>query len=95
MGWPTERLRPRGRFGAIYQAHMKRCDITPSGLSHRLDLAGHRLHVTAIAHYMSEDRVPSPDRINWFAQALDLDETQTTELHRAAALDYGFEIGDE
>ena len=95
MPWPVDRQRPRSRFGTLFKTHMARVGITPSGLSHRLELAGHRLHITAISHYMSEDRIATPEIVNRFAKALDLDETQTTELHQAAALDHGYEIGEE
>ena len=95
MPWPVEKQRPRGRFGALFQAHMARARITPTGLSHRLELGGHRLHPSAISHYMSEDRTIAPELVNRFAKALDLDEDQTTVLHQAAALDYGYEIGED
>ena len=95
MPWPADRQRPRGRFGLVYQAHMKRLDITPTGLSHRLELNGYSLQPSAIAHYMTEDRTIRPELVNMLARALELDKDQTAELHQAAALDYGYEIGEE
>lgn len=95
MPWPPERQRPRCRFGVVYEAHMTRVGITAKGISHRLELAGHLLHPTAVSHYLSEDRTVAPKLVNLFAKVLELDDEQAIELHQAAALDYGYEIGEE
>ena len=74
---------------------MERLGLTPTGLRHRMELKGKALHISAISHYMTTDRTIAPKLVNRFAQALELDKDQTTRLHRAAALDYGYQIGDE
>ena len=95
MPWPLDRQRPKSRFGSVFRGHMERINITTGGLAHRLELNGTLFSPTVIAHYMAEGRSIRPSLVNKFATALELTKEQREELHQAAALDYGYEIGEE
>ena len=54
---------------------------------------GYRISKQFVCFMASGDRRVPPEQLNRICEVLHLDETERLRLHRAAAIDYGFELG--
>jgi hypothetical protein len=85
---------PRLSFGMEMTKHIIEHGLTLTAL--RLQLQRdhrYKVSVNQLSDLTRSDRLPTPDFINAFGRCLELSKDQVKRLHRAAAIDKGYDIG--
>lgn len=80
-------------FGMELSRHIIAAGLTLTELRRRLAAKHYRVSLNHISDLTRSDRMPTPDFIEALAKVLPLSKDEVRRLHRAAALDKGFDIG--
>jgi hypothetical protein len=88
-----ERRQCRGYFASIMRPVLRELNIPDRKVAMLMRALGHPMSASYVSRVMSGKRVLNPQTVNKFCELLRADAGARHKLHRAAALDYGYDIG--
>ena len=80
-------------FAMELSRHIIARGLTLTALRKKMTARGYSVSLNHLSDVTRSDRMPTPDFINAVGRVLDLPKDEVRRLHRAAALDKGFDIG--